>query len=80
MKQMPGKNMVIFGGANLASAFMHMNLIDEYQVIVNPVILGKGTALFRDSGDKLTLELLKTKTFSSGKVILCYQPSKNKTS
>ena len=80
MKQQPGKNMVIFGGANLASTFLHMNLIDEYQIIVNPVILGRGTPLFRDSGDKLTLELLRTKKFSSGNVILYYQPAKNKAS
>lgn len=78
MKQQPGRNMVIFGGANLASTFLDMNLIDEYQVIVNPVILGKGTPLFRDSGDKLTLQLLRTKAFSSGNVMLYYQPAKNK--
>jgi len=79
-RQGGSKNMVIFGGANLASAFLHMNLIDEYQIIVNPVILGKGEPLFRDSGDKLTLELLRTKIFSSGNVLLYYQPAKNKAS
>ncbi len=74
MKQQPGKDMVIFGSGSIVSTFMQLGLIDEYRIIVNPVVLGNGKPLFKGINDKLNLKLLKTRVFGSGVVILYYQP------
>jgi dihydrofolate reductase len=74
LKQQPGKDIIIFGSGNLVSSLMQQGLIDEYRVILNPVILGNGNPLFKGLHDKLTLKLLKTKTLCSGVVILYYEP------
>ena len=74
MKQQAGKDMVIFGSGILVSDFTQLGLIDEYRIILNPVVLGKGNPLFKGLQDKLNLKLLKTKTLSSGVVILYYEP------
>jgi dihydrofolate reductase len=76
LKQEPGKDMVIFGSGSIVSALTRLGLIDEYRIIVNPVILGKGNPLFKDLQDKFNLELLKTKKLKSGVVIFYYQPGK----
>jgi len=73
MKQQPGKDLVLFGGAGIASTFRQMALIDEYQIIVNPIVLGSGKPLFKNIKDRLNLELLKTNTFRCVNVILYYQ-------
>jgi dihydrofolate reductase len=73
-KQQPGKDLVLFGGAGIASTFIKLGLIDEYRIIVNPLVLGCGKPLFKDIKDRLNLKLLKTKTFNCGNVILYYQP------
>lgn len=75
LKQQPGKDIAVFGSANLLSTLMQANLVDEHRVMVNPVILGKGTPLFKNSKDKLNLKLVKTRTFGNGNVLLCYQPA-----
>jgi dihydrofolate reductase len=76
MKQQPGKDMVIFGIGSIVSSFMQHGLIDEYRIIVNPVVLGNGKPLFKEINDKQNLKLLKTRAFSSGVVILYYEPVK----
>jgi len=75
LKQQPGKDMAIFGSGSIVSTFTQRGLIDEYRIIVNPVVLGNGKPLFKGIHDKLNLKLLKTKTFRSGNVMLCYQPA-----
>ena len=74
MKQQPGKDMVIFGSGSIVSTFMQQGLIDEYRIIVNPIVLGNGNPLFKGINDKQNLKLLKTKVLGSGVVILYYQP------
>ncbi|MDQ6866235.1 MAG: dihydrofolate reductase family protein [Thermoproteota archaeon] len=74
MKQQPGKDMVIFGSGSIVSTFMQLGLIDEYRILVNPVVLGNGKPLFKGIIDKQKLKLLKTRVFGSGVVILYYQP------
>jgi dihydrofolate reductase len=76
LKQRPGKNMMIFGSGIIVGQLAELGLIDEYQLMVNPVILGKGKPLFKDIKDRINLKLVKTKTFNSGIVLLQYQPDK----
>ncbi len=72
------KDIIIYGSGKLVAALIQLNLIDEYQLWVHPVILGKGKPLFRELKNNTALELLQSKTFSSGVVLLCYKPEKNK--
>lgn len=75
MKQSLGKDISIFGSANLMSTLMQMDLIDEHRVMVNPLILSKGTPLFQTK-EKVALKLLKTRTFGNGNVLLCYKSNR----
>jgi dihydrofolate reductase len=75
LKQQPGKDMAIFGSGSIVSTLTQLGLIDEYRIMVNPVVLGNGKPLFKDIHDKLNLKLLRTKTFRSGNIMLCYQPA-----
>jgi dihydrofolate reductase len=72
LKQQPGKDMILFGGAEIASAFMREGLIDEYIVNVNPIILGQGKNLFQDLRDKINLKLVNSKVSKSGVAMLHY--------
>ncbi len=74
LKQQPGKDLLIFGSANLASTFTRNGLIDEYRLIVNPIVLGEGVSLFKEEGGMLKMKLLNTKSFRNGNVLLYYQP------
>lgn len=76
LKQQPGKDIVLFGGARMAQTFVQLGLIDEYRIKLEPVVLGNGKSLFEDIQDRMNLKLLKSKTFSSGVVGLYYQPVK----
>jgi len=76
MKQEPGKDMLIYGSASIVQTLMNLGLIDEYQLLVHPVVLGSGKPLFKDIKDKIHLKLIKTKTFPSGVVGLYYQADK----
>lgn len=77
MKQLPGKDMMIFGSGTIVEQLTNLGLIDEYQLLVNPVILGKGKPLFKDIKDGMKLKLVKTKTFNNGIVLFQYQPDKS---
>lgn len=74
LKREPGKDMVIYGSGKLVQTLMKAGLIDEYQLIVCPVILGSGKSMFGDIDDKLSLSLLKTTQFDCGSVLFYYQP------
>ena len=73
LKQLPGKDMVVLGSASLASFLLQRGLIDEYRIILNPVLLGSGRPLFQDVRQRLRLKLSSTKLFGSGVVVLYYQ-------
>ena len=75
LKQEAGKDIAIFGSSDLAVTFIEHGLIDEYRIMVNPVVLGDGKPLFKGIKNKLELKLLKTRTFKSGNVLLYYQPA-----
>jgi dihydrofolate reductase len=74
MKKEPGENMVILGSGSIVSQLAQEGLIDAYQIMVNPVVLGKGRTMFDGIKEKLTLKLIKTRTFGNGNVLLCYEP------
>jgi dihydrofolate reductase len=77
LKQQAGKD-VLVGSRSLIVALMNLNLIDEFQLCVQPIIVGKGLPLLKNINDRVNLKLLKTKTFiNSGSVILYYEPKKN---
>ena len=78
LKQQPGKDIAIFGSSALMVTFSQMDLIDEYRIMVNPLVLGNGKTLFNGVKEKLNLRLLKTRTFNSGNVLLYYLPVKAK--
>jgi dihydrofolate reductase len=75
LKQQPGKDLALLGSANLMSTLMRLNLIDEHRVMVNPVVLGRGTPLFQGVDDRLNLRLVSARPFTSGNVLLTYQPA-----
>ena len=74
MKQAPGPGMAILGSGSIVSQLSAAGLIDEYQIVVNPIVLGQGRTMFDGVKEKLTLKLTKTRTFRNGKVYLCYAP------
>ncbi|MBO9701807.1 MAG: dihydrofolate reductase [Sporocytophaga sp.] len=73
LKKEQGKDMAIFGSSDLALTFIKHNLIDEYRIMVNPLVLGKGKRLFEGITEKLNLKLKSAKIFKSGNVMLCYE-------
>jgi dihydrofolate reductase len=72
MKEQQGKNIVAWGGATFVSSLMNMGLIDEVRLMVNPIILGGGKALFKDVKERHSLKLIRAKPLKSGKVSLTY--------
>jgi len=73
LKKKPGGDMVIFGGAGIVAHFTEHNLVDEYRLKLEPVILGKGRPLFGDLGERRKLKLVHSKQFDSGVMGLYYQ-------
>jgi dihydrofolate reductase len=73
LKQQPGKNISVTGGATLAQSLSRMGLIDEYNLVMHPVALGNGKSLFTDLSHPLNLKLVSTQTFDSGAIGLTYQ-------
>lgn len=76
LKQGLSGDLVIYGSANLIQNFTQLGLIDEYQLLVHPVILGDGKPLFAGMPQPVKLKLLQAKTFDNGVVVLYYEPSK----
>jgi dihydrofolate reductase len=72
MKAQPGKNLIIFGSGSIVSQLTRHGLIDEYQFVVCPVVLGSGQSLIRDVSTPLRLDLLEARSLPSGDVILRY--------
>lgn len=72
LKRQAGKDMIIYGSGKIVSALIHLDLVDEYQVWVHPVVLGKGKPLFPELQQSIKMKLFNTKTFSSGVVMLTY--------
>lgn len=72
LKQQPGRDIALFGSANLAATLARHGLIDEYRVLISPVILGTGNAAFREMPERLRLKLVRSESWSSGIVAQTY--------
>ncbi len=68
-----GKDIAIFGSSDLAVTFIEHGLIDEFRIMVNPIVLGEGKSLFNGIKSKLDLKLIKTRVFKSGNILLYYE-------
>lgn len=75
LKQQPGKDILI-GSRSLIIQLLKLNLIDEFQLCIHPILEGKGLQFFEDINDRIIFKLAKTKTFKNGAIILYYQPKK----
>jgi dihydrofolate reductase len=75
LKAQPGKPMVILGSGSIVSQLAQDGLIDEFQIVVNPLILGKGRAYFEGIADRIDLTLARSRVFTNGNILLCYIPS-----
>ena len=74
MKKEPGPDMVILGSGSIVSQLATERLIDEYQIALHPIVLGKGRTLFDGIKEKLPLKLQKSRAFGNGSVMLWYEP------
>ncbi|TQK63944.1 dihydrofolate reductase [Brevibacillus sp. AG162] len=77
LKNEPGKDIWLYGGASLITTFINLGLVDEFRLSVHPVILGEGKPLFMDIKQRLNVKLVNTRTFSSGVVQLIYHLTKS---
>ena len=75
LKQESGGGLVILGSGRIVSQLAQEGLIDEYHVVVNPVILGGGRTMFDGIKDKVSLKLTTTRSFKNGNVFACYEPA-----
>jgi dihydrofolate reductase len=73
IKQQPGKNILIFGSPSIVHQLIRDNLIDDYWLFVNPLLLGTGIPLFKNTKDRINLKLLENKVFDPGVVGLHYE-------
>ncbi|HVD13340.1 MAG TPA: dihydrofolate reductase family protein [Actinomycetota bacterium] len=75
LKQQPGRDIAIFGSSNLTVSLLELGLVDELRIMVHPVVLGDGKSLFRTAAERISLELVTTRAFRSGNVMLYYRPA-----
>jgi len=78
LKELPGKDILVFGSGTLVNGLMRLGLIDEYRLMIFPVVLGSGRRLFGDCVEETVLELVGTETFVTGVVVLSYRPADKK--
>jgi dihydrofolate reductase len=74
MKQKSAADLVIMGSGSIVSQLLPEGLIDEFQLVVIPVVLGTGRTMFDGAKERLTLKLVDSRTFDNGNVFLCYEP------
>ncbi len=75
LKQQPGQDMLIFGSSIFATSLAQLGLIDEFRLMISPVVLGQGLRLFAGIDTQLRCKLLRTQPFASGNVLLYYHPA-----
>lgn len=75
LKQGAGKDMTVLGSGSIVSQLAKEGLIDEYNVLINPVVLGRGKTMFEGLEERQTLKLIGTRVFQNGNVLLTYEPA-----
>jgi dihydrofolate reductase len=75
LKEQPGKDLVVLGSGELVQSLMRRNLVDEYVLLIHPLVLGTGRRLFAEGSPTTALRLVDTKTTTTGVVIATYQPA-----
>lgn len=76
LRQEPGKDMVIWGGAEMAASFINLGLVDKYRIALNPTILGGGKPLFNNISERRKLKLIEARPLKSGTTVLWYEDPK----
>lgn len=77
LKEQPGRDILIAGSADLTHSLMQHDLIDEFRLMIHPVVVGHGKRLFQDGTDTRAMKLVDTQTFSTGAMVLTYQPARD---
>ena len=77
LKEQPGKNIVVLGSGELVQTLMQNDLVDEYGLMINPILLGSGKRLFREGSAKLPLKLVRSMTTSTGVIVATYEPERS---
>jgi dihydrofolate reductase len=75
LKQGSGKDLTVLGSGSIVSQLAQEGLIDEFNVLLNPVVIGRGKTMFEGLKSRLALRLVRTRTFSNGNVLLTYVPA-----
>jgi dihydrofolate reductase len=75
VKRQLGKGIAVLGSSALTVSLLRIGLVDELRIMVNPVVLGSGRSVFRTATERLRLELVRSRTFDSGNVLLTYRPT-----
>lgn len=73
-KKDDGRDLAIFGSGTIVQQFTNLGLIDEYRLLLNPIVLGKGKPMFANLNEKLSFKLTNTRPFKNGNVLLTYVP------
>lgn len=73
LKQDTGKDIVIFAGSGMVESFMRHNLVDEFRLIINPLLLGGGKSFFNNILKAMPLKFISAQTFACGNVLLIYE-------
>lgn len=76
LKQQPGQDILVYGSADLVQTLMQHNLVDEYRLMVHPVVVGHGKRMFGEGAAPAALKLVDTQTFPSGVIVLTYEPAR----
>jgi dihydrofolate reductase len=74
LKQQPGQDLVMYGCHDLMHSLLEHDLVDEYRLLVHPIVLGKGRSFFEDGAGRVDLDLVDTAVISNGVAVLTYQP------
>jgi dihydrofolate reductase len=77
LKQQPGKDMVVLGSGELVQSLLRRDLVDQFMLLIHPLVLGSGRRLFADGGAPAALRLADTRTTTTGVVIATYQTGRN---
>jgi dihydrofolate reductase len=75
LKAEAGDQLVLMGSGTIISQLAQADLIDQYQIVVNPIVLGEGRTMFEGVKNKLNLKLTNSRTFKNGNVLLTYEPA-----